>query len=173
MTTLLPGYILASQGDRMLMANSVEGRFPFLDADVGRLAASLPAEQKIAGLDEKHLLKRAFADLVPREILTRPKQPYRSPDAESFFADGATDRVGDVPCEAALNRTGVFRPDMVAALLAKARRRDGRGLSNTDNMRLVAVLSTQLLLDQARRARRSAQSPVDPAVFDYRSRSTS
>ena len=34
METLLPGYILASQGDRMLMANSVEGRFPFLDRDV-------------------------------------------------------------------------------------------------------------------------------------------
>jgi asparagine synthase (glutamine-hydrolysing) len=30
-TTLLPSYLLASQGDRMLMASSVEGRFPFLD----------------------------------------------------------------------------------------------------------------------------------------------
>lgn len=178
MTTLLPGYILASQGDRMLMANSVEGRFPFLDADVGRLAASLPAEQKIAGLDEKHLLKRAFADLVPREILTRPKQPYRSPDAESFFADGAPDWVGDVTCEAALNRTGVFRPDMVAALLAKARRRDGRGLSNTDNMRVVLVLSTQLLLEQLggqdARPRRPPTAPVVlDSVLDFRTRSTS
>ncbi|AXE38697.1 asparagine synthase (glutamine-hydrolyzing) [Acidipropionibacterium virtanenii] len=172
MATLLPGYILASQGDRMLMANSVEGRFPFLDADVGRFVASLPAEQKISGLDEKHLLKKAFADLLPDEILHRPKQPYRAPDAESFFADGAPDWVGDVTSPAALARTGVFRPEMVTALMSKARRRSGRGLSNTDNMRIVLVLSTQLLLHRARTARDPLQSPTDPAVLDFRTRST-
>ena len=42
MRTLLSGYLLSSQGDRMLMANSVEGRFPFLDPDVIELADSLP-----------------------------------------------------------------------------------------------------------------------------------
>ena len=47
MTTLLPGYILASQGDRMLMANSVEGRFPFLDRDVVELANGLPSRHKL------------------------------------------------------------------------------------------------------------------------------
>ncbi len=41
--TLLSGYLLSSQGDRMLMAHSVEGRFPFLDADVVELANALPA----------------------------------------------------------------------------------------------------------------------------------
>ena len=71
MTTLLPGYILASQGDRMLMANSVEGRFPFLDPEVVAFASALPARHKLFGLDEKFLLKQAFADLVPEEILYR------------------------------------------------------------------------------------------------------
>ena len=88
MTTLLPGYILAIQGDRMLMANSVEGRFPFLDRDVVEFANRLPARHKLFGLDEKHLLKRAFADLVPEQIRRRPKQPYRAPDAASFFSGG-------------------------------------------------------------------------------------
>ena len=88
MTTLLPGYILASQGDRMLMANSVEGRFPFLDRDVVDFANSLPARHKLFGLDEKFLLKVAFADLIPEEIRYRAKQPYRAPDAASFFLGG-------------------------------------------------------------------------------------
>ncbi|WP_309068441.1 asparagine synthase (glutamine-hydrolyzing), partial [Microbacterium sp.] len=46
-TTLLPGYLLSSQGDRMLMAHGVEGRFPFLDPDVARLTAEIPARHKL------------------------------------------------------------------------------------------------------------------------------
>ncbi|MFE6510066.1 asparagine synthase (glutamine-hydrolyzing) [Nocardioides sp. NPDC057767] len=145
MTTLLPGYILASQGDRMLMGNSVEGRFPFLDPNVAELASQVPADHKIHGMDEKHLLKVAFADLVPEEILRRPKQPYRAPDAAAFFAGGTPDWVVDVTSGPALEAAGIFRPVLVQRLLEKARRTQGRGLGNTDNMRLVAVLSTQLL----------------------------
>ena len=68
----------------MLMAHSVEGRFPFLDPDLVELANSLPPAYKLRGLDEKHVLKRAAAGLVPDEIIRRPKQPYRAPDALSF-----------------------------------------------------------------------------------------
>lgn len=172
MTTLLPGYILASQGDRMLMANSVEGRFPFLDVEVGRFANSLAPEQKILGLDEKHILKRAFADMVPQEILKRPKQPYRAPDAASFFEDGQPEWVAEVSSPDAVSRAGVFRPDLVANLVAKAERRRGLGLSNTDNMRLVSVLSTQLLLQRAESAVEAASQPLpESKVLDFRTRS--
>lgn len=173
MTTLLPGYILASQGDRMLMGNSIEGRFPFLDVEVGRYANTLPARQKLLGLDEKHLLKRAFADLVPDEILRRPKQPYRAPDASSFFAQGTPEWLDDVTSEGAVARGGVFRPNVVARLLAKARKHRGQGLSNTDNMRLVAVLSTQLLASDFLGSRRPPTAPPTPMiVFDFTTRST-
>lgn len=164
MTALLPGYILSSQGDRMLMANSVEGRFPFLDPEVVALAASFPARQKMLGLDEKHLLKRAFADLVPPGVLSRPKQPYRAPDAASFFAGGTPDWFDEVMGESALRAGGLFHPGRVAHLVEKCRRRAGRGLSNTDNMRIVAVASAQLLISQfvgARgRVRPAAPEPV-------------
>ena len=170
MVTLLPGYILASQGDRMLMGNSIEGRFPFLDLEVGRYASTLPARQKILGLDEKHLLKRAFADLIPPEILRRPKQPYRAPDATSFF-QGTPEWMDDVTSEAAIRDIGVFRSEIVGRLLLKARRQQGRGLSNTDNMRLVAVLSTQLLGSQFLGRHRQTPAPPEPmAVFDFTTR---
>jgi asparagine synthase (glutamine-hydrolysing) len=144
MTTLLAGYILASQGDRMLMANSVEGRFPFLDPDVVDLANALPARHKLFGLEEKYLLKRAFADLVPEEIIYRPKQPYRAPDAVSFFAHGSPAWFGEALSERAVAEAGVFEPSVVAGLLAKCRRTGGENMSNTDNMRVLAVISTQL-----------------------------
>jgi asparagine synthase (glutamine-hydrolysing) len=147
MVTLLPGYILASQGDRMLMANSVEGRFPFLDRDVVDFACALPARHKLFGLEEKYLLKRAFADLVPEDVIHRPKQPYRAPDAASFFVAGSPAWFGEVMSERAVRAAGVFEPSVVAGLLAKCRRTGGENMSNTDNMRALAIVSTQLTHD--------------------------
>jgi asparagine synthase (glutamine-hydrolysing) len=144
--TLLSGYLLSSQGDRMLMSHSVEGRFPFLDKDVVTLADSLPAAYKLRVLDEKHVVKRASADVVPREILARKKQPYRAPDALSFVAKGAPDYIDEVLSESSLRDANVFEPQAVVQLLRKCRARGSEGqFSNTDNMALVGVLSTQLL----------------------------
>jgi asparagine synthase (glutamine-hydrolysing) len=147
--TLLSGYLLSSQGDRMLMAHSVEGRFPFLDREVVTLAASLPAAYKLHVLDEKHVLKRAARELVPPAILRRPKQPYRAPDALCFVAADAPAWVEEVLGESELREAGVFDIAGVHALWRKCRAHAmGRQLSNSDNMALVGVLSTQLLYRQ-------------------------
>jgi asparagine synthase (glutamine-hydrolysing) len=144
--TLLSGYLLCSQGDRMLMANSVEGRFPFLDVNVVALADSLPPRYKLRVLDEKHILKRASAGLIPAQILARNKQPYRAPDALSFVAADAPEWVGELMSERAVAEVGVFDPHSVAQLWSKCRRRAEAGqFSNADNMAVVGVLSTQLL----------------------------
>jgi len=147
--TLLNPYILASQGDRMLMANSVEGRFPFLDREVMAFANAMPARFKLRGLDEKHVLKRAAAEVLPREILERPKQPYRAPDAACFTAPDAPEWVRELTTEGALKAVGVFDAAAVTALMEKARRVAAKGgdagFSNADNMAVVGVLSTQLL----------------------------
>jgi asparagine synthase (glutamine-hydrolysing) len=148
MTTLLPGYILASQGDRMLMAHSVEGRFPFLDPHVVDLAENLPARHKLFGLDEKHLLKTAFADLVPPEILHRDKQPYRAPDVSPFFTDPGPAWVQDLLAPEAVTAAGIFDARRTQGLLEKCRRTRGMGMSNTDSMRVMAVVSGQLLHHQ-------------------------
>jgi asparagine synthase (glutamine-hydrolysing) len=146
--TLLSGYLLSSQGDRMLMGNSVEGRFPFLDKDVVDLANSLPAAYKLRCLDEKYVLKRASRDLVPPEILQRKKQPYRAPDALAFAGPGAPGWIDDLMSESALAAAGVFDPGAITQLWQKCRARGDEGqFSNADNMAVVGVLSTQLLHD--------------------------
>ena len=148
MRTLLSGYLLSAQGDRMLMAHSIEGRFPFLDEEVMAVANALPARHKLRVLDEKHVLKRVAAPLVPPEIVARKKQPYRTPNALCFFGADAPDYVADLLSETSLRDANLFDPAAVARLVAKCRihadRRDG-DLSNSDNMALVGVLSTQLL----------------------------
>jgi len=167
-STLLPGYLLSSQGDRMLMAHSVEGRFPFLDPDLADLAATLPARHKLLGLDEKHVLKHAFADLVPHEVLTRPKQPYRAPDATSFFAASTPDWLTDVLSPEVVDAAGVFQAPIVGRLVDKCMRAGGRPASNSDNMRFVAVLSTQLLhRDMIAGTRTAAPDPPEPLVVVF------
>jgi asparagine synthase (glutamine-hydrolysing) len=146
--TLLSGYLLSSQGDRMLMANSVEGRFPFLDLELARLADSLPPSFKLHALDEKHVLKRVGLDTVPREILERKKQPYRAPDAMTFAGPDTPAWVAEVTSARALADAGVFNPVGARQVLDKCLARGAAGqFSNADNMAVVGILSTQLVYD--------------------------
>jgi len=159
--TLLSGYLLSSQGDRMLMANSVEGRFPFLDRRVVALADSLPPAYKLRVLDEKHVLKRAATDLVPPAIVARPKQPYRAPDALSFSTAEGQEWMAEVASPQAVKEAGCFEPEAVGRLLAKCSSRAAIGqFSNADNMGVVGILSTQLLHHHFIRRRPFAAPPA-------------
>ncbi|MBM4782527.1 MAG: asparagine synthase (glutamine-hydrolyzing) [Archangiaceae bacterium] len=158
--TLLSGYLLSSQGDRMLMGNSVEGRFPFLDREVMALANSLPASYKLKALDEKHVLKRVARGLVTDEILKRPKQPYRAPDALSFIGAERPAWVDECMSEAALKASGLFAPGPVGALWRKClTRSNDEQFSNTDNMAVVGILSAQLVHQQLVRETPSTKRP--------------
>ena len=81
--TLLFGYLLSSQGDRMALAHSVENRCPFLDPNVVALSAAVNLKFD-DGSDEKYLLRRAFENKLPAENLRKRKHPYRAPDCKSF-----------------------------------------------------------------------------------------
>lgn len=147
MVLFMSGYLLNSQGDRMMMGNSVEGRFPFLDHRLIAFAATIPPKYKIRGLDEKHVLKRAFADLVPASIVKRTKKPYRAPIAACFQGQGAAARsIQSRP----LKDAGFVNAEAFGKLMAKAQNAgpDGRGLSERDEMAVAAVTSLQLLHSQ-------------------------
>jgi asparagine synthase (glutamine-hydrolysing) len=61
------------------MAHSIEARVPFLDINFVEYAMSIDPELKLAGKDkkmEKWLLRQAFADYLPEEILWRPKMEF-------------------------------------------------------------------------------------------------
>lgn len=156
---LLPGYILSSQGDRIAMAHSVEGRYPFLDHRVVEFAAKLPSKLKMKVLDQKHLLKQASSGLVPRSIQTRFKQPYRAPDGKSFFG-GVRNYAQDMLSAETIKRDDIFNPAAVAALVAKFE--GGRAVSVKDDMALVGILSTQLLLEQFVHGRRPSVAATEP-----------
>lgn len=162
-STLLSGYLLSSQGERMMMAHSIEGRFPFLDPAVMDAANGLPDSLKLQGLDEKHVLKRAMGPMLPPAVLDRKKQPYRAPVVAPFFKDGVPDYVEEVLSPAAIAKAGIWAPKAVESLVAKCRRAKGESMSNTDDMSFCAVLSTQLMARDLVDGARLDRSSSDPS----------
>ena len=143
----MAGYLLSSQGDRVAMANSIEGRFPFLDHRVIEFANRLPPSFKIRGMTEKYLLRRALAGLLPDEIVNRTKQPYRAPDSQSFFFDGKPlEYVAAMMDPQRIREAGYFDPAAVGRLFEKCRQ--GRATGFADNQAFVGILSTMLLHEQ-------------------------
>lgn len=145
-TTFLSPYLLSSQGDRMGMGHSTEGRYPFLDVRVIEFANRLPHDVKLRGLTEKWLLKQLGKKLVPETIWKRYKRPYRAPIQRSFFPAKPLEYVRDLLGEEALRQSGYFNVEAVTALVNKAQ--NGTALSEVDNMALVGILSTQLVHQQ-------------------------
>jgi asparagine synthase (glutamine-hydrolysing) len=142
MTTLLEPYLLSSQGDRMAMAHGVEGRFPFLDHRLFEFAAALPTRSKLRGLEEKEILRRWSARILPDTVRQRPKQPYRAPDVPAFFGADRPEYVDALLDAPELQSTGVFEPRAVAGLLKRCQ--TGRPIGVRESQALVAILSTQL-----------------------------
>lgn len=142
----LSGYLLSSQGDRMAMAHSVEIRLPFLDPDVMAYMGRVPAKWKILGLDEKHILKKAFENILPKEIVRRPKNPYRAPIKQSLLNQKMMARTQDALSDRALKRAGLFDAGKVDKLLRKMQA--WGSASEIDDMALMGILSTQLIYQQ-------------------------
>ncbi len=142
-STLLPGYLLSSQADRVGMAHSVEGRFPFLDHRLFAYASSLPGRSRLRGMKEKHILHRWAQEHLSPALPKRAKQPYRAPDVAAFFNDATPPAYRDALLDsAALNEFGWFDPDAVAGLVRRCRA--GRAVGFLENQALVGILSTQL-----------------------------
>lgn len=139
----MSGYLLSSQGDRMMMGNSVEGRFPFLDYRVMEFAHSMPPGLKLNVLNEKYILKKAFGELVPEEISLRPKQPYRAPIARCFTP--VNDNTSSLMfTRQYLERSSLFDIQGVENLMTKIEKGNGQ-VNEVENMAVAAIASTQLL----------------------------
>ncbi len=128
------------------MAHSVEGRFPFLDYRVVELCNQLPPDWKLRGLNEKYMLRQLAREWLPEEIWKRRKRPYRAPIHRSFFNEDTQDYVLDLLSPAGISASGLFKPGAVSQMVDKITQ--GSRLSETDDMALAGILSTQLVYQQ-------------------------
>ncbi|WP_308621598.1 asparagine synthase (glutamine-hydrolyzing) [uncultured Desulfovibrio sp.] len=102
--------------DRCSMLHSLEVRAPFLDRDVAEFAARLPVSLRLRGFRRKYLLKKAFAGLLPPEILHRNKRGFQIPVAE-WLRGTLRPLMDDLLGERALAAQGLFAPAAVRALV--------------------------------------------------------
>jgi asparagine synthase (glutamine-hydrolysing) len=108
--------LLLMRVDKLTMANAVEARVPFLDHQVVELAMAMPLEEKIRDGIGKHVLKRAVSDLLPEDLVWRPKQGFGTPVSQWFrgpLADALSRRLE----ESAINELGYFDRDEVRKVL--------------------------------------------------------
>jgi asparagine synthase (glutamine-hydrolysing) len=169
MAIFLSNYLLSSQGDRVAMAHSVEIRLPFLDPRVIDFMARIPSKWKILGLSEKHILKRSFEEILPKEITSRPKNPYRAPIKQSLLNAGTAEYTKEALSPGSVSEAGLFDAGKVAKLLQKAQTVDDLG--EIDSMALVGALSSQIIYRKFIRdfPSRPANSVSPALIVDRRS----
>jgi asparagine synthase (glutamine-hydrolysing) len=113
--------LLLMRVDKITMATSVETRVPFLDHKLVEYTMSLPRGMKVKGASGKHILKRALEEVLPRELLNRPKRGFGAPIKE-WLREGSTDLLDAHVLNSPMRRREFFDYDYVARLVDEHRR---------------------------------------------------
>ncbi|MFO0758749.1 MAG: asparagine synthase (glutamine-hydrolyzing) [Byssovorax sp.] len=109
------------RSDLMSMAASIELRVPFLDHRLVELAQRIPARHKVQGSTGKVVLRRAFADRIPSEVLRRPKLGFPTPVHAMFRRSFGHEAEETLTSRSAITST-YFDPSAVRALFNEHRR---------------------------------------------------
>jgi asparagine synthetase B (glutamine-hydrolysing) len=154
--TKLSRYLLASQGDRVSMANTVEQRFPFLDARLWQMFSSLPEGE------DKLILRNSMSGRLPDGIRSRPKRGYFAP---AYVGEG---ELAAADLESLLQREHfdtheIFSYDQTASLWQ-------RGPDfEVKQMTMLLCASTHILLDHIREWQQASQLTSTITGAEFRS----
>jgi len=142
--TLLQGYLLSSQGDRMALGNSIEGRYPFLDHNLIDFVFALPDDYKLKGFSQKHLLKDSYAKVIPSSVINRPKRPYTAPDIGAFYqGERLAHEAAELLSPECIKDYSLFNERQVSRFLKKFTRGIPDNIGYRDNMLFTFILSAQ------------------------------
>ena len=142
----LSDHLISDHGDRMTLANSVEGRYPFLDIDVVEFSTRIPPDLKLHNYTEKYILKRVGENLLPREIVEREKFGFHAPGSPYLLQHGI-EWINDMVSHDRIKRQGYFNPDVIDRLRAEYTQSDFKlNLPFEDDL-LIIVLTFGIFLD--------------------------
>jgi len=115
LATYLPDDLL-TMADRMTMARSLELRAPFCDHRLIELSLTMPPATKLAGGTLKALLKAAFADVLPAEVVRRRKQGFMIPLGR-WLRTELRHLLDDALAPERVRARGLWRPEVVSRLV--------------------------------------------------------
>ena len=111
---------LMVKNDRMMMAHSVEARFPWMDRLLVEYASRVPSSMRMKGFTRRYLQKEAMKDFVPREIYARGNMGLEMPHS-LWFLEGMTSWVDDVFAKKNVERSGFLEHAAVERMLGEHR----------------------------------------------------
>lgn len=120
------------------MASSIESRVPFLDHVLAQFAINIPSKYQLCGFSGKHILKQAMADLLPHEIIYRPKQGFPTPWS-TWLAGPQLAAIESLLLEPRSLARGLFVRDTVEQLL-----REHRSRHRDNSQRIWRLLNLEL-----------------------------
>lgn len=142
----LSDHLISDHGDRMTLANSVEGRYPFLDIDLVEFSTRLPPDLKLHNYIEKYILKRVAEDLLPGEIVKREKFGFHAPGSPYLLRQGV-EWINDMVSHERIKRQGYFNPDGIDRVRAEYTQNGFKlNLPFEDDL-LIVVLTFGIFLD--------------------------
>jgi asparagine synthase (glutamine-hydrolysing) len=142
----LSDHLLSEHGDRMALANSVEGRYPFLDINVIEFCREVPPDLKLNQFNEKYILKKTAEGLVPPEIINREKFGFRAPGSPYLLQQGV-EWINDLLSYDRIKRQGYFNPDVVERLKAQYSQSGFTLHPHLESDLLMIVITFGMLLD--------------------------
>jgi asparagine synthase (glutamine-hydrolysing) len=113
--TKLVDELLLSE-DRVSMAHSLESRVPFLDTDLVEFVFTIPAHLKLKNGTTKYIFKKAMSNVLPDEILTKPKEGFGF-EPSSLFKNSLKEYAEVFLSEENIRKRGYFKYDYIRQIL--------------------------------------------------------
>ena len=113
--TFLPELNL-TYSDKMSMVASIEARVPLLDQNLVTYVRGLPPQDKIKGMKQKYLFKRAMEGILPKELVWRGKAGFGAP-IRTWLQVDLREMIGDLLSERSIKNRGYFDPKAIANLI--------------------------------------------------------
>lgn len=111
----LVDHLISDHGDRMTYANSIEGRYPFLDKKIAEFSTKIPPDMKLRDFTEKYILKKVSKKYLPNEIIEREKFGFVAPGS-TYLLKRNVEYINDMLSYNTIKKGGYFNPDTVEYL---------------------------------------------------------
>ncbi len=146
--TLLSGYLLTSQSDKVFGANGIENRVPFLDQSIFNVAVGIDEKLKLnKQFIEKHVLRHAFRNDIPESVYNQIKTPYRAPSS-LIFKHNQDKFLEEALSRDKLESMKIFNTNFCQNLVKKVFFSQSNLLSQREDQSFMFLLSLSILYDQ-------------------------